>query len=71
MITLLEPNDAGKMLGLGTCRVRQLADQGVLKPVARTPRGTKLFRAEDVEALRRVRERARRVVTPDRKTREG
>jgi hypothetical protein len=59
MLILLEPHDAGKRLRLGAGRIKQLANEGKLIPVARTPRGTKLFRVEDVEALRRVRERVR------------
>ncbi len=54
---LLEPGDAAELLGVSTQRVRQLADEGRLPPVAVTRRGSRLFRREDVDRL--VAERGR------------
>ena len=62
MQTLLEAHDAGRTLNVTPARVRQLVEEGALVAAAKTPRGTHLFRPEDVEALRRARERARSVV---------
>ena len=57
---LLEPSEVGRILTLSSARVSQLARDGRLTVAARTPRGRRLFRREDVETyLRRVqRERA-------------
>lgn len=54
----LEPADAAGVLGITPQRVRDLARRGVLPVAATTPRGARLFRAEDVERL--ARERAAR-----------
>lgn len=51
---LLEVADAAKVLGLGSQRVRQLADTGQLVAL-RTSRGTRVFRLVDVEAFAAVR----------------
>ncbi len=51
----LESHDVARKLGVGTDRVRQLADSGELQPAARTARGVRLFDADDVERLLRER----------------
>jgi excisionase family DNA binding protein len=56
---LLSPRDAGKKLGVTTGRVIQLAKNGEL-PEIRDSAGRRLFREEDVLALVRQREAARR-----------
>jgi hypothetical protein len=56
MQTLLEPRDAERILGLTSAGVRVVVDRGPLQPVAVTPRGVRLFREADVQALRRARE---------------
>jgi DNA-binding transcriptional MerR regulator len=53
---LLEPIDAGRILGLSPTRVRELADEGSLPVLGRTRRGVRIFRAADVERLRQERE---------------
>ena len=60
MLLLLEAHDAGRTLNVTTARIRQLVSEGVLVAAARTPRGTHLFRAEVVEALRVLRAQGRR-----------
>jgi DNA-binding transcriptional MerR regulator len=65
MQVLLEAHDAGRALEVSTARIRQLVAQGRLVPAARTRRGVRLFRAADVEALRRARERDRREARPE------
>jgi DNA-binding transcriptional MerR regulator len=55
---LLEPADVARALAVSSARIRQLARAGRLVPIARTPRGTRLFSAESVQLL--IVERARR-----------
>lgn len=55
---LLSPRDAGRLLGVTTARVQQLAREGKL-PEIRDSAGRRLFRQEDVERLKREQERAR------------
>lgn len=55
--SLLTPSDAGRVLGLSSRRVIQLADAGRL-PVVRTRLG-RLFRLEDVQRLAAERARQR------------
>ncbi len=62
MQILFEPHDAARILGITPLRVRQLVQQGRLTPAARTPRGCKLFDPKAVDALRAVREQAKRRV---------
>jgi hypothetical protein len=50
---LLEPGDAGRVLGLSASRVRALADEGHLPVAAYTKRHLRLFRPEDVPDLLR------------------
>lgn len=57
-LTLLAPRDAGRLLGVTTARVQQLAREGRL-PELRDSAGRRLFLLEDVEALRRQRARRR------------
>ncbi|MDR7567913.1 MAG: helix-turn-helix domain-containing protein [Armatimonadota bacterium] len=57
-LTLLAPRDAGRLLGVTTARVQQLAREGKL-PELRDSAGRRLFLLEDVEALRRQRARKR------------
>lgn len=57
-LTLLAPRDAGRLLGVTTARVQQLAREGRL-PELRDSAGRRLFRLEDVETLRRERARKR------------
>ncbi|MDR7392779.1 MAG: MerR family transcriptional regulator [Armatimonadota bacterium] len=57
-LTLLAPRDAGRLLGVTTARVQQLAREGKL-PELRDSAGRRLFRLEDVETLRRERARKR------------
>lgn len=47
---LLLPQEAGRLLGVGPTRVRQLESAGILKAV-RTASGWRLFRRGDVEQL--------------------
>jgi len=56
--TLYLSADVARALGVTPQRVRQLAEAGTL-PYLRTLRGVRLYRADDVEALREVREAAR------------
>lgn len=53
--TLLEPADCGRALNVTSAQIHRLTDRGVLTPVARTVRGTRLYRREDVEAVRKAR----------------
>ena len=53
---LLEVADAARTLGRTPACVRALARAGRLRIAATTPRGTRLFRVEDVEAVKRDRE---------------
>lgn len=57
-IQLLTPAEAAQRLGVGSARVRQLADARQL-PAMRTLSGRRLFRREDVERLARQRETRR------------
>jgi hypothetical protein len=58
MVELLETSDVSHILSLSAIRVRELADEGRFPTAARTPRGGRLFRREDVEGyLRSVRDR--------------
>jgi excisionase family DNA binding protein len=59
METLLTAADAARILGVVPARVRQLANEGQLPPVATTVGGTRLFRLEDVQRLADVREARR------------
>jgi DNA-binding transcriptional MerR regulator len=52
---LLESADVARLLNLTPSGVRRLADLGQLRPTAVTPRGGRLYRQEDVNALRRAR----------------
>ena len=47
----LEPADCARVLGVTPGRVQQMDAQGVLVPAARTVRGGRLYRLEDVEQL--------------------
>ncbi len=58
MTTYLEANDVARRLNLSPVTIRQLVERGALQPAARTRRGTNLFVAEEVERVRRERERA-------------
>jgi MerR family regulatory protein len=49
----LEPNDAAKRLDRSPSTVRRYSEEGRLAPAGRTLRGVRLYRAEDVEVLRR------------------
>jgi DNA-binding transcriptional MerR regulator len=49
--TLLEAGDVARALHCSVARVRQLADAGHLPVAARTPRGSRLFRADQVADL--------------------
>lgn len=57
-MTLLAPRDAGRLLGVGTSRVIQLAREGRLREL-RDSLGRRLFLVEDVEQLVREREKRR------------
>ncbi len=59
MDRLLTVADAARILGVVPARVRQLANEGQLPPVATTVSGTRLFRQEDVEQLAAAREAKR------------
>lgn len=49
---LLEPCDAARLLGLMPSSIHRLTERGELPLAARTPRGTRLYRQDDVERLR-------------------
>jgi predicted site-specific integrase-resolvase len=51
-VVFLEPADAAKVLDRTPATVRDYADSGRLPVAARTVRGLRLFRREDVEKLR-------------------
>jgi DNA-binding transcriptional MerR regulator len=51
---LLIASECSRLLGVSPARVRQLANEGKI-PVQRTASGLRLFRASDVECLRRER----------------
>lgn len=59
-MTLLAPRDAGRLLGVTTSRVIQLARAGRLAEL-RDSAGRRYFRLEDVERLRARREAERAV----------
>ena len=59
MEKLLTVADAARILGVVPARVRQLANEGQLAPVATTVGGTRLFRQEDVERLAAARQAKR------------
>jgi len=61
---LLTAADAARILGVLPARVRQLANEGQLAPVATTVSGTRLFRQEDVERLAAAREAKRNRAVP-------
>lgn len=57
-VLFLEPTSAGLVLGLSASRIRALADEGELRVAARTTRGLRLFRPEDVAKLKARRQKA-------------
>lgn len=57
---LLEVGDVARLLNVVPATVRMLARSGRLPVAVTTPRGARLFRAEDVEVLRQARESARK-----------
>jgi DNA-binding transcriptional MerR regulator len=57
--TLLESADAARLLDVTPTAVRAMARQGRLPVAFQTPRGGRLFQADDVLALRAQRERGR------------
>ena len=55
----MEAGDVGRLIERSTQRVRDLVKERRLEPFAMTPRGLKLFRAEDVSIfLARRRQRS-------------
>jgi hypothetical protein len=59
----VETGGAARIINRSNARVHQLADAGVLPVAARTERGGRLFRREDVE--RYVADRAARLLRKD------
>jgi excisionase family DNA binding protein len=57
MERFLGPAEAARLLGVSSQTVIILADRGVLRIAAKTARGGRLFKADDVERLARNRER--------------
>jgi excisionase family DNA binding protein len=57
--TILGTTDVALRLGCSAERVRQLEREGKL-PAEKMPRGTRVFRVEDVERLAAERERQKR-----------
>jgi DNA-binding transcriptional MerR regulator len=57
---LLETSTVGHRLELSAEYVRKLADSGLLPVALRTAAGRRLFRPQDVEAFRLLRERQTR-----------
>jgi DNA-binding transcriptional MerR regulator len=51
-VLFLEPADAARVLDRTPATIRDYADSGRLPVAARTVRGLRLFRREDVEKLR-------------------
>jgi DNA-binding transcriptional MerR regulator len=51
-LTLAESGDASRILGVSATAVRQYEESGVLPAAAKTLRGCRLFRLEDIERLR-------------------
>ncbi len=58
MERLLAPAEVARLLGVSSQTVRVLADRGALRIAAKTSRGIRLFKPDDVERLRVARERA-------------
>lgn len=56
MDTLLQPADVARACGVVPATVRYWALNGILPVAAVTRSGLRLFRAEDVEAVRQARE---------------
>ncbi len=52
---LLETGGAAHELRVSSEHIRRLADAGVLKPVGRTTAGTRLFKAAEVQRLKKER----------------
>jgi DNA-binding transcriptional MerR regulator len=65
MLDLLEPADAAELLGLSASRVRCMADEGVLRIAALTPRGLRLFLEADVLRLKATRARSKPRTVPN------
>lgn len=59
-LELLTVSDVGEILGVCPSMVRKLDRTGVLPASTRTKRGYRLYRREEVEALARKREAAKR-----------
>lgn len=59
MKTLFEVADAARELGVTPASIRIYADTGRLRLAATTPRGTRLFRPDDVQRFRQSRAEAR------------
>jgi DNA-binding transcriptional MerR regulator len=53
MIVLHETGDAARVLGIADRRLRRLVDREIVRPTARTVRGTLLFADEDLERARK------------------
>ena len=53
------PIEVARKVGLTAMRIRQLADEGVIRPAIIGPRGARLFSVEDVERFAGQRETAR------------
>ncbi len=62
-IGLLTVSEAGRILGVGATRVRQLSEAGKL-PAFRTPGGTRLIREDDAARLAEERRGRGRTDTP-------
>jgi hypothetical protein len=63
--TYYEPADCGRELGVTSATVRRLTERGLLTPVARTIRGTRLYRKEEVlRVAERRRDRGYRHTLP-------
>lgn len=63
VMLLLETADVSRLLGITVAMVRIYVRAGRLIPVAKTPRGIRLFRLADIAKFRRIRE----AKTPTRK----
>lgn len=59
MTELLETADVARLLGVSSERVRQLANTERLPVTTVTPRGTRLFKRDDVERFQRARAQRR------------
>jgi DNA-binding transcriptional MerR regulator len=53
MVTLNETNSVARALNISETRLRSLVKRGVIKPTAKTDRGTLLFGDDDIERARR------------------